>query len=124
MTLTIQPQTKTEQFVTEIVYLKNLIKDRHDMLMKLWEKSDEDVVEILTGLGTDCLSVFTLSYQLQVILKTADPAYEIVYPYHWKMIETQTVDEEGNPATSTINTKVLLDVSFKPDRSFESLTDK
>jgi len=130
--LTIEPKTKTQQFLEQIVLFKDMIKIRHNMLMRLWEKSDEDVIEILTGLGTNCLAVFTLSYQLQTILKTADPAYEIIYPYHWTIVKTPELNadgtpslyEDGTPIIKEERTKVLLNVSFKPDGSFESLTEK
>lgn len=104
------PLTKTELFINQINSLYSMLKSNHTMLMGLWNKSEDDVLEILTGLGTSAESVFNASATIQGLLKTFDNNYEVIYPYKWKMI-------------NDVKTKVMLNVTFKQDGSLDTLTE-
>jgi hypothetical protein len=103
------PLSNTEKFINKINNLYSVLRSNHTSLMQIWEKPEEEIIEILTGLGTDAKSVFIASSTIQGLLKTFDTTYEVIYPYKW--VETE---EE--------RTKVMLNVTFNEDGSFNQIT--
>lgn len=128
----IQPivqENEATMFNNKILNLKRVILLEHTNLMQIWE--NPNVLEILQAQGTQAKDIFELSYALQMILKRADPSYEIITPYRPDYIEENVyeLDEEGNPteqilSVNRVKIKIPVEVVFNTDGSVNSIIDK
>ena len=117
-----QPVVKTDidRFKDQIFGMYSQLKILHTSLMSVWDKANAE--EIIRGTEIDAKAIFEQSYAIQMILKTADPAYEIITPYKW-VLEDVEKQFNGNTITVKQKVKVALRVTFKADGSVDSLTE-
>ena len=93
-------QDAVNQIKTTTTQLYRMMKQMHTQSFNtVWNNPSYTPQEIVTAFGTDAVALFTLSYQLQEILKAADPNYVILMP-----TATVTLNEDG---TVTIGDSIV-----------------